>query len=604
MLGRIPGAGEFVSMLIALAKVTFLGGLILLASLSFGTELQQRTLPLLLSQPIDRSRLWGEKLFVLVAAIGSAVLAAALFLALLSIVRPFTGEAQLALPLFETKEALLFGVFLLATVCSCGFWTLVAGSSIGGFVFTIAGQFLAAAVIIAPLAWIHARDESFDDSQTFPALTVTLLVYSVILLWLSWRKFLRLEVRSHRGGYAAAGYGAAWQKLPWSNLLVCRPREKLRNLIRKELHLEKPVFLLATVFVGCWLAACLVQWLRPKQNIIYVFDVMSSLYAPLTALLAGCVPLGEEKGLELTAAQLALPFSQRVQWLVKLAVGAGTAAALCLVLPFSLFLATGMLFDISTSGLMNPKDHGLEALAAVSGLAFLAAFWAISMTPNTVRGALVAVCGLIGLGACAALGAWFGQLSNGWQTGALVTIMCHLQLAPDVLQARAGSVAPVILCFMTGGIVLLSLCQSLIQFRKSVENRPRLFVYSLALGTLVIGLVFWSIDFVSSVSRLPDSDPIQELRSGLDVFLSRKGQTHQDEQLVPAQELEERIRISELTRIWMRNAKVSCRFLPARTFNNGDTTYSYQACIAFPNGQKFSFNGGYVRGPHGMKFGI
>ena len=593
-LSQIAGAGEFESFLISISKLTFPGALILLASSSFGIELQQHTLPLLLSQPVDRTRVWAEKMFVLVVSIGTAVLVAAVFLVLLSLGR--IGE-----PLFETKDVVLFGIFLLGTICSCGFWTLVAGSSLGGFVFTIAGQFITGAAVAGTVAWIRGEDQAFEDSQTFPALAVAGLVYSAVFLWLGWRRFVRLEVRSTRFGQTMAQSGIATWNLPWAGMFVSRPGEKVRNLIRKELRLERTIFLLAAVFVVCWLATGLLQWLRPKQNIIYVFDVMSCLYAPLAALLAGCVPLGEEKALGLTAAQLTLPFSQRAQWLVKLAVGAGTAAVLGLVLPFSLFLTTGMLFDVSTSGLMNPNEHGLEALAIVSGLAFLAGHWAISMTPNTVRGALVAVCALIGLVACGALGAWFGQLSSGWQSGILVTIMCHLQSAPDVFQQQAGRIAGSILWCLTAGIVLLSLFQSLIQFRKSVQNRHQLLIYSLALGTLVIGLIFCSMDFDSSARRLPDSSPIRELRSGLGSFFSRNAQTQsQEERVVTAQELEERMRFSDLTRIWLRNTKISCRFLPARP-SNSNTLYPYNACISFPTGEKFSFEGAYAKGPHLIK---
>src|SRR5437867_4184177 len=44
-------------------------GIVLLATLPFGNEFQHRTLSLLLSQPVSRMEIWGEKLSVTFIAI-------------------------------------------------------------------------------------------------------------------------------------------------------------------------------------------------------------------------------------------------------------------------------------------------------------------------------------------------------------------------------------------------------------------------------------------------------------------------------------------------------------------------------------------------------
>src|SRR5437773_102274 len=64
----------FESMLARTAAFAFFGTLAIACALSFGTELQQRTLPLLLAQPLPRARLWNEKLLVLTGAVVAAVL--------------------------------------------------------------------------------------------------------------------------------------------------------------------------------------------------------------------------------------------------------------------------------------------------------------------------------------------------------------------------------------------------------------------------------------------------------------------------------------------------------------------------------------------------
>src|ERR1043165_7289720 len=67
-------ADPFESSLTRTAAFPVFGMLVIACALSLGTELQQRTLPLLLAQPIPRARLWNEKLLVLAVAVLGAVL--------------------------------------------------------------------------------------------------------------------------------------------------------------------------------------------------------------------------------------------------------------------------------------------------------------------------------------------------------------------------------------------------------------------------------------------------------------------------------------------------------------------------------------------------
>src|SRR5689334_17465360 len=63
-----PAADELTRMLGALACF---GGFAVLAAMTFGLEFQQHTLALLLSQPVERRRIWRDKvLTVLLAGLG------------------------------------------------------------------------------------------------------------------------------------------------------------------------------------------------------------------------------------------------------------------------------------------------------------------------------------------------------------------------------------------------------------------------------------------------------------------------------------------------------------------------------------------------------
>src|SRR5436190_1759025 len=61
-------------LLFNLVELAFCGGVVLMAALPFGLEFQNRTLPLLLAQPISRSRLWMEKMLALTLAVSSVAL--------------------------------------------------------------------------------------------------------------------------------------------------------------------------------------------------------------------------------------------------------------------------------------------------------------------------------------------------------------------------------------------------------------------------------------------------------------------------------------------------------------------------------------------------
>src|SRR5439155_6164806 len=118
--------------------------------------------------------------------------------------------------------------------------------------------------------------------------------------------------------------------LPFRDWLRCRPQGAALNLIRKELRLQKPLFLIAVVFALCWFVALGLWFIQPATHELFetVLTVLAVFYAPLIALLAGCVSLGEEKALGLTAWHLTLPVSAWKQWLAKLGVSSAIWLAL------------------------------------------------------------------------------------------------------------------------------------------------------------------------------------------------------------------------------------------------------------------------------------
>ncbi len=467
----VEGSG-LEGLLLTLAGNGFLGGLALLATTAFGSELHERTLTLLLTQPRERTHFWAEKMLAIVIGILTAVLAEILLLSVFS--RSDHGDqiVQSVHDFLSYYGLLSVGVFLWVSVCSCAFWTLVAGSSIGGVVFTVAGQFLTLLAVDFAVSKMYGQDQLFQDARAFPAVAAGELLYSLVLLYLGWKKFVKLEVRTTSFGQGTTAFDLINWEPPWSRFLISRPAGRLLNLARKELRLQKPMFQLAGIFVLCWVMVVIVQLLRPSQNIANLLDVLTCLYAPITCLLVACISLGEEKALGITAAQLVLPFPYWLQWLLKLAVGTVVAAVLSLGLPMLLFVVTGDLLPPSPRGLMIHQEDAIPALAMVSGLMFLLGYWAASLTTSTVRAAIVAIAAVIILPTCAALGIQWAHIA-----------LAGLHQGSATQQADALVAAAVV-----GAVCVLG--QSLLRFRKSEERAPKLLFYSIILVALVLLVSF------------------------------------------------------------------------------------------------------------------
>src|SRR5262245_54883279 len=67
-------AGVFDNFIQGFLGFIFFSGLLGIAAMPWGSEFQHRTLPLLLSQPVPRSRLWKDKLLAAFMAIGATLL--------------------------------------------------------------------------------------------------------------------------------------------------------------------------------------------------------------------------------------------------------------------------------------------------------------------------------------------------------------------------------------------------------------------------------------------------------------------------------------------------------------------------------------------------
>src|SRR6202521_249663 len=204
-------------------------GIPMLATLSLGYEFQHRTLSLLLSQPVSRMKILGEKMSVAFVAVVSATLVFCI---------GWRSAFQQ-----DPKLWVFAGIYLIATVPSATFWTLFTRSTIGGFLLN--GIF--------PYILILVNKEEIFGSNPSPARSVTALwitafaalCYAGVMLWLGGRKLARFQVAGGMAGDDLLMAGPNVMPEALAGLFRCRPTGAVLNLIRKELRLLRPVWLIS-----------------------------------------------------------------------------------------------------------------------------------------------------------------------------------------------------------------------------------------------------------------------------------------------------------------------------------------------------------------------
>jgi hypothetical protein len=575
----------------------FLAGLALVCSMSFGEEFQHRTVALLLSQPLPRSRVWRQK----TVTIGTLVVLAVVFECawLAGVSAWYRGEEipDAVRDTFTGQDLLLAAVFLVATVCSCGYWALVAQSTIGGLVFTVSGQLLSALAVGLVVERASHGTELFASSTTFPALLVGGLLYSGLFLWLGRRKFLQFEVKGYQAG-STGGLKINWLRGSVARLgLTSTPDRKFLNLVRREVHLLKPAFQLAGVFVLTWFGILGLRLVKPGDPISWLFDWLACLYAPLTALLGGCVTLGEEKALAIVDTQLTLPTSRTVQWAIKFLSCFCITSILIIGLPMLLFWFTGCFLDLNQSGLVGP-DRGLLGLACFCGVVFGLAFWASTQMQNAVQATLlVVVTGLVFF-SCAVFGSWAGQPGLGLLFRPLVSIMCELHFSPDTMAGWVGSTEKV--GWVTGILVLLILLyQSFRRFGRPAQTRRKLAKDVLLMAVPILVGSFLAFDLTKASLSFGYSEPVQELRSAVQAIAASDPEEATGKVRVVRPEALLG-RVSEQTLHWLKGSQVSYQVITLRWPKESGVGHqlskedrnSYVGSVRFPDGVTYSFDAG------------
>jgi hypothetical protein len=565
------------------AMVAAVGCAALLAAMSMGNEFQQRTLALLLSQPCARRDLWREKLLVL------GMLAGTLGLTLFSSLGIAGREVS------DPHDLVMTGIFSLAVVCSAPFWTLVARSIIGGMVFSLAGALLLLLVteqlVVGKIFGSRFEDEIPDAVYAW-AWLITGVSYSVACLLAGWRKFARLELKDAMPGESALFSTAATRRSRWWHCLRIRPAGKLRNLVRKELRLQKPGVVVAAVFLLCWLAALGSFWLRPELRYGHLLDMLAVVYIALALALAGSISLGEERAFGLAAWHLTLPVSARLQWLLKLGVGMAVAIVLGLVLPGLLAWATLPEARAGLRHIAQESNNGLWlnvlAIGTALWLFFVLSFWAATLLGNTMRAVLTAVMGFGVLLLCVGVCDRLAEKTGGLQTGLLCDIAARWQ-SPFYLFVRGEA------AFMAVGFIVsvAALAQSLVQFRRPHVQRAVVVKRAALLLAIAFLAAFWGADFRVSVSRREVGWVLQRAIDD-EIRMAARALPYSESQLfgsseipITKRDLEKVFPLSARAKRWLDGASLTLSSEQMRTPRRAISTDRAGVLkIAFPNGAK------------------
>ena len=567
----ISPIAAFAQLAAPVAATLFFVSAPLLTASAFGIEFQQRTLSLLLAQPISRTRIWLEKLAPLLAV--AAVLGAWQIFVLAA-----TGARHI-----RPSAAVLY---LVSVVCAGPLWTILARSTIGGAAFTAASLLMVELLGGFVLQWIGFHEFKGVIFATSVPLTVLRLGYAALTLLAAWFVFTRLQVASQ----LAADITSPMPGLPMlRGVLHCRRTGLVRNLFRKELRLQTPVLMVAAAFAACWLMAVVLFVFSPPRHPIaeLTFTVLLAMYLPLALVIVSTVSQGEDNALGIHGWHLTLPVRPLVHWLVKLMAMLIVAGITLLAVPAALHaLATAAL---GATGWVPELPRRFELPLAAAAGALSLCFWCASLFGQPIRAAVAAT--VIGV-VTAAAAVLVTEATQAWPVAEpfFTWAMVKYQLPPDyfietVLSDRNPSrlfdhVVVVLLALLCCTVLAMSVRA----FRQGRVER-RLIVRQVGLlmacVVLTVGTTF---ALLHSAYEVGQSVPVRELHTALLALSPSPSGT--GPVAVPLERIARGL--SPSTRDWLRDSEIRLEHRRGRPAAGGRRPFRIVVVtVIFPQGRTF-----------------
>lgn len=292
-------------------------GMILLGVDSFGREFSLGTFQSLLSQPVERRRIWRIKISVLFS--GAALIMAGFFISYtILFFQPSVFSVWWhyhRLPLFYQN---------LTTVISAGGMVMLA-ALVGGLWTTLLFRQVAAAfwiTFLAPaglLMLIIFFLPSKYEAAFVPLIYGAAGIYIVAGFWFAHRLFHRAQDAAWTGGVIAFSKWRYFESGSQSSVSA-RHRRPFSALVKKELQLQSITFFCAAALLVLHLAVIMMR----KVHGSFVRDSLAGTVSEffwtfwlVMPLIVGGMMVAEERRLGVMEAQFCLPASRRFQFALK-----------------------------------------------------------------------------------------------------------------------------------------------------------------------------------------------------------------------------------------------------------------------------------------------
>ena len=309
---------------------------LILGASCFGNEYQWRTMPLLLAQPVPRRKIWNEKVLVLGTALGLG-----LILFLLCVPEPD----------MDTYMFIIFVPF--CVFCAAPYMALKIKNTVMAAVCTFALPFgLCGTLTLLTWAFIRlfpARGRLLEyaiENHFYILICPLVVVYCFVCYQLGYRSFMKLEAVDSQTRELALP--------PRMEALLARPLARLMprysgpwaSLIRKELQLQKPCFLLAGALIIASPLAALAWRLDHSDVFVGLAGAAIAVLVFAVPFVASGICVAEERNWGVSGWQLALPVSARMQWAAKMFIVVFVSVLLGVLVPLLLWISDGWVFHL------------------------------------------------------------------------------------------------------------------------------------------------------------------------------------------------------------------------------------------------------------------
>lgn len=438
--------------LLDLALCAYVVGSLAIGAHSTGQEYSHGTLPMLLSQPTDRRRVYLLK----------SLVAAAMLLTL----AVFAGAALSDGWRSGPWPSAIFVLPLFLGLCLAPLVTMVCRSSLAGTILSgsLAGLTWFVTVVIA---WYWFGIDAAGDDIVLGRWTLGMIVMCPLVGLLGWRRFARLE---------ASEAASRVLHLPrWlRRATTARRYSPLRALAAKELQLQQLTFVVAGLNVIGWTILLLARsYIATLAT--FPLGAVVLLYSVGLAIMIGALASAEERQQGTLDWQLLQPTPAWQQWMVKVGVTFGLALVLGAGLPiFLIQLAPLEAFR----ALRMSGDFAVVIVLLTSSSLYIS-----SLSGSGVRAMVLWLPAAIGIvffvqGVSRALRWVTSQLASPWMAGIVTGAVAPSSVDPAdvfVLAARGLSLtlAPLLVWF------------AFVNHRSSDRTAGRVLRQALAIAALV-----------------------------------------------------------------------------------------------------------------------